>query len=101
MHLPREGLGSWPEALPVDASVDDSFPDSPGPSLRMTVCSPNYQLQPASFKILCCEDFLRFRFKFFCVLPSVVVVVVTGTHFVLGIILITFTWICLFNPPSL
>lgn len=35
------------------------------------VCSPDYQLQPATLKILCCEDFLRFRFKSLCAPPSV------------------------------
>ena len=68
---PQGGPGRLARAAPVDASLDDSFLSSPRPSLRTTVCSPDYQLQPATLKILCCEDFLRFRFKSLCALPSV------------------------------
>lgn len=69
-RLPREGLGGWPVALPMDASLDDSFPDSSRPSLRTAVCSPDYQLQPAALKLLCCKNVLRFGGQVFLCLQS-------------------------------
>ncbi|KAB1271657.1 hypothetical protein Cadr_000009125 [Camelus dromedarius] len=52
---PRGGPGRLARTTPVDASLDDSFPNSPMPSLRTTVCGPDYQPQPATLKILSLE----------------------------------------------
>lgn len=100
--LPREGL-SWPETLPVGASLDDSFPDSPGSSLRMTVHSPDYQLQPATLRSSAVKPFKDLgssleshpQCRSLSDSHSIWHLLCTGHHSV------SFAWIHLFNPPSL